>query len=900
MSAVFPPRFFHAPWPTLARWLVRTVLDSSPQEVVVVLKATRTGFLFLIAALGTCGGVGAPIGEAEIEGLEAVSTSDIIAQWTFEGDTTEPSSGTGTVDRGSGLGNEGFVAGNPGRAWTFNNWSQNGLDDTRWIEFALSTAGFEGIGFSFDANRSGTGPRTFELRYSTDGDTFEQLPNTVTSVTNDNWNTYSFNLSGVSALDDQERLALRIYGYGATGTAGTWRFDNVTFSVVSEEPPSDDPDACELDYTPIADIWTGTATGNVTLQGVVTADFRDGLRGFFVQDVAGEGFPEVSDGIFAFTPQGSPGATYPLEPGNLIRFDARTSSFQGARQVGFVENVVLCDESVDVTPVTLTLPLEPEARWAYVGMLTALPQALTVTENFLLGRFGMLSVAEGGRLYHPNNGNVPGTPEEIRQSNIERRLIIDDGSNVQNPDEVPFLEVGGTIRIGDTMQEGVTGVMSYSRPATFDASGSEDFRLHVLDTDAVDFASTNPRPPSPEEVGGNITVSSYNVLNYFVTFDDGRNLARGARNESEFRRQRAKLIAAVKEIDADILGLIEMENEDVVQGDLNVPESERRSAVQDLVDGLNEAYGYQAYAAMPDPENVGSDAIKQAIIYKPGRVTFLAAASDGDPVHNRPPIAGAFRRNEAPFGALSLVVVHHKSKRCSEGWELDPEIQFEGCFDLLRTEQSQAVRAFIADLKVAHYDTDVVLMGDLNAYALENPIQALIITGLENLTLRMSHAERYSYVFDGEAGTLDYALASKTLAERVTGVTVWPINSGEPRVLEYDQVRFGPYDRYHDDSPYRSSDHDPVILGVELAEDDLIAALIGDVKIYRDTAVLTAEQAEGLLAKLENARAALVRGNARAAGGMLRAFTNEVRSLVQEGVLTQARGTLLIEMASEF
>jgi predicted extracellular nuclease len=833
------------------------------------------------------------------EGVATQSTTTIIAQWTFEGDSLEPSTGEGMVDRGSGLGNEGFVTGNPGRAWTFNNWSLSGLDDTRWVEFAVSTEGFEGISFSFDANRSGTGPRTFEIHYSTDGETFTQLPSTLTSVTNDNWNTYSFNLSDTSELDDQERLALRIYGYGATGPTGTWRFDNVTFSSTTDESPvGEEPDVCTLDYTPIADIWTGDATGNVTVQGVVTADFRNGLNGFFIQDVEGEGFPNVSDGIFVFTPSQNLFSSYELVEGDLLRVSASTGAFQGARQLTFVQDIVTCDSDIEVTPVALTLPLEPEGRWPYVGMLTTLPQDLVVTENFLLGRFGMLSVAEGGRLYHPNNGNVEGTPEETRASNIHRRLVIDDGSTQQNPDEVPFLEVGGTIRIGDTMQGGITGVMSYGRPATFDASGPEDFRLHALNTTAVAFEATNPRPLSPEAAGGNITVSSYNVLNYFVTYPSENPLARGARNDDEFRRQRTKLINAIKAIEADILGLIEMENEDVVQAHL--PPEQRRSAVQDLVDGLNEAYGYEAYAVMPDPEEVGTDAIKQAIIYKPGSVTFLAAASDTDPVHNRPPVAGTFRQNEHPFGAVSLVVVHNKSKRCSEGWEADPETQFEGCFNNLRVGQMSALRAFVADLKEAHYDTDVVVMGDMNAYNEEDPITTFVESGMVNLNMMIPDEARYSFVFDGEAGTLDYAFASTTMAEQVTGVTIWHINSDEPRVLEYDQVRFGPYDPYHDDSLYRSSDHDPVILGADLIEDDLLDALIGDVKLYRDTSVLTTEQANGLLAKLENAQAQLERGtpgSRLAARNMLLAFQNEVRSLMGEGVLSEAQGSLLAAMA---
>ncbi|MDQ3396509.1 MAG: ExeM/NucH family extracellular endonuclease, partial [Deinococcota bacterium] len=773
------------------------------------------------------------------------------------------------------------------------------LDERRYVEFAVSTARASGKRFSFDERRSGTGPSTFEIRYSTstDGTTFTPLPDTGTSIPNNTrFRTHSFDFSETSALDNQASLALRIYGYGATGTTGTWRFDNVTFSAATAAPPVDEePEVCEADYTAIADIWRGDATGNVTLQGVVTADFRTGLRGFFVQDIAGEGFqgsPVVSDGIFAFTPSGA-GATATFEPGNLIRFDARVSPFQGAQQVGFVENIVLCDESVSVTPVALELPLEPSERLAYVGMLTTLPQRLTVTENFLLGRFGMMTVAEGGRLYHPNNGNVSGAPEAIRTSNVRRSLVIDDGSTAQNPDITPFLppfseQPDSTIRVGDTMTAGVTGVFSLSRPSTFDASGSIDYRLHVIDTTAPVFSPTNPRPPRPQDVGGNVKVASFNVLNYFTTFEP-RSYARSARNDFEFERQRTKLIEAIKRIDADVVGLIEMENNGDGPG----------SAIHDLARGLNAAYGEDAYAVVPDPGFTGNDAIKQALIYKPAKVTLLAAQSDDSPVHNRPPVAGTFRQNEAPFGAFSAVVVHHKSKRCSTGFESDPETQFEGCFNRLRTQQSLALRDFVADLKERRGDADVLLMGDFNAYNNEDPIQVLVDSGLVNLNLEVENAERYSYVFDGESGTLDYALASASFAEQVSGVTVWHINPDEPRLLEYNSApSFGGEDRYTP-TPYRSSDHDPIVVGLELSIDirQLLGFIANDVRALCQAGALNHGQCTSLSSKLDNARRSLDRGNNRAAANGLNAFANEVQAFLRAGRLTPEQGQPLIAMA---
>jgi len=108
----------------------------------------------------------------------------------------------------------------------------------------------------------------------------------------------------------------------------------------------------------------------------------------------------------------------------------------------------------------------------------------------------------------------------------------------------------------------------------------------------------------------------------------------------------------------------------------------------------------------------------------------------------------------------------------------------------------------------------VLVLGDLNAYTLEDPVRALEAGGFEVLEGRLPAADRYSFVFQGLAGSLDHALASPGLAPQITRVTIWHINADEPPVLDYN-TEFKPDDRYAP-TPYRSSDHDPVIVGLNL------------------------------------------------------------------------------------
>ena len=114
--------------------------------------------------------------------------------------------------------------------------------------------------------------------------------------------------------------------------------------------------------------------------------------------------------------------------------------------------------------------------------------------------------------------------------------------------------------------------------------------------------------------------------------------------------------------------------------------------------------------------------------------------------------------------------------------------------------------------------TDVLIIGDLNAYARETPITTVERAGYTNLKDRFMGAETYSYVFFGQSGYLSHALASSSLTAQVTDLVVWHINADEPRVLDYNEEDKSPeqlVDLYHAD-PYRSSDHDPVLIGLEL------------------------------------------------------------------------------------
>jgi Ca2+-binding RTX toxin-like protein len=125
----------------------------------------------------------------------------------------------------------------------------------------------------------------------------------------------------------------------------------------------------------------------------------------------------------------------------------------------------------------------------------------------------------------------------------------------------------------------------------------------------------------------------------------------------------------------------------------------------------------------------------------------------------------------------------------------------------------------------------VIVIGDLNAYGMEDPILNLSNVGFVDQVARFNGQAGYSYVFDGEAGYLDHALANSSMSAQIIATTHWNINADEPSVIDYN-TEFKPQDLYTD-APYRSSDHDPVVIGLNLTK--TISGTAG-----RDTLVGTA------------------------------------------------------------
>ncbi|GEM_PF-1298978 len=629
----------------------------------------------------------------------------------------------------------------------------------------------------------------------------------------------------------------------------------------------------------------------VSIEGVVVGDFQatdgTGLRGFFVQeeDADADTDPATSEGIYVY----DNGFGVDVMVGDIVRVSGTVVEFpsedkpDALTEIGSVTDVQICtDLTGTATAARLELPLpndqatdlEPLEGMAVdiveAADADAADDALTLVEYFNLDRFGQIRVAAGGRPLQYTLDNAPdiaGYTAHLLEME-QRTLLIDDGRSGQNLDPIFFgrggmpldvtLDPPNLLRGGDTVDV-IHGVMHFD---------FGDYRVQPVSS--PNFVAANPRPTAPPAVAGALRVASFNVLNYFQQLDDGtakcgppENLqeCRGAdegpvdslgRNERD--RQEAKLIPALLALDAHIYGLMELEND---FGSGTTTSAERLAQLMDAANGTTAPQtSCTDYEAIAPETYVGTDVIAVGFVYcaagvEPAPGTTVEVLDDSDlpalglgglaPLFdgnstNRASLAASFR--ELASGAVLTVAVNHFK---SKGGPRDPAVldcdatpedpdcdqgDGAGFWNQRRTDAATALASWLATDPTGAGDADYLILGDLNAYAAEDPIATLEAAGWENLIATRGDAASYSFLFDAQLGYLDYVMANAPLAAQVAGIAEWHINADEPDALDYD-ISFNP-EQWLAEDEFRTSDHDPVIVGLNLTPPASPGDLNGD------------------------------------------------------------------------
>ncbi|MHA7154661.1 ExeM/NucH family extracellular endonuclease [Arthrobacter sp. TMN-50] len=592
---------------------------------------------------------------------------------------------------------------------------------------------------------------------------------------------------------------------------------------------------------PIADIQgTGDASplagDTVTTRGVITASYpTGGIDGYVIQ-TEGTGIEAgaASDGIFIY----SPATVADVAIGDHVEVTGQVGENFGVTQIEVVGGAatVLTEPAEEVKSLITPWPATNADREVLESMLVRPTGDFTVSDNYDLNRYGEIDLAFGTEaLVQPTEIAPPGTEENdaVRADNSARGVTLDDGALVDfvrtTDQALPYLTVENPVRVNgsatftsDVLVDFDFGVWRFQPVTRLTAENAAEIQ-------PVTFAGE--RPGTPTDVGGDIKIASFNVLNYFSTTGDeltgctyyndraGSPItvrsgcdARGAANTDSFERQEAKIVAALTNLDADMVSLEEIENSAAFG-------KERDEALATLTAALNEVEpGVWDFVPSPAGIPVNEDVIRNAFIYKTAAVETVgdSVILDDDVAfaNARKPLAQAFQVAGDDESTKFLAIVNHfKSKGSGSGENAD-QGDGQGASNPDRIEQATALVDFAETMQEEAGTEKVFLTGDFNSYSAEDPMQVFYEAGYINQGVETG---KYSYVFGGQSGSLDHILASPEADATVTGVDIWNINAVESLALEYSRFNYNTVNYYTADQ-YRASDHDPVIVGLDFDE----------------------------------------------------------------------------------
>ncbi|WP_321573704.1 ExeM/NucH family extracellular endonuclease [Nocardioides sp. Kera G14] len=648
------------------------------------------------------------------------------------------------------------------------------------------------------------------------------------------------------------------------------------------DPPTEPPTEPAPTTVTIAQLEGTTDTSPyvgkaVTTSGVITAVYSGtaSLSGFYLQTPGADTTPDSSDAVFVYGSQAvAQLATLGLKAGDSVQLTGKVSEYNGLTELSVntpvADNITALPSLGTVTPLALTSwdQLDTDAeKEAHEGELID-PTALefTVSDNYDVNVSATLGLASGDHaLVTPTevaDAQDAAAVAAVTADNKARAIALDDGSAADfytnttgKNTPLPWLTKENPVRVGSAV--------TFHQPVILDIRKKESSGVVAGDPtqwtlepttpvtgdghEVATFEDTRAQNLAPAAVGGDVRLATFNVLNFFPTTGEefvndlggsctwytdreGNRIAdntctggpspaglgpRGAATAESLARQQAKIVNAINTLGASVVSLEELENS-VHFG------KDRDSAISYLVDALNTAAGSKVWAYAPSPAAADlppvadQDVIRTGFIYKPADVALVGTShvlTGSDAFASaREPLAQGFKRAGAADSDAFLVVVNHFK---SKGSGVDDGTG-QGNSNPDRIAQAHALLDFASAQETALGTDKVFFTGDFNAYSAEDPIQVIEDAGYTELNGTFNHGES-TYSFDGMDGSLDHVFASPAALAWVTGVDVWEINAQESVAFEYSRYNYSVSDLF-DESPFRASDHDPEIVGLDLPE----------------------------------------------------------------------------------
>ncbi|GAB3195182.1 ExeM/NucH family extracellular endonuclease [Nocardioides hungaricus] len=618
-------------------------------------------------------------------------------------------------------------------------------------------------------------------------------------------------------------------------------------------PEDPDPEPVEVSIAEVQ--GTGDASplagDPVITEGVVTATYPSGgFDGFYLQTGGTGGSdptPGASDAVFVY---GGGGAGR-VAIGDSVRVTGKVTEYQGLTEIALDRVEPLATPLAPVQPETTSVPPAAE-REAHEGELFAPAGDFTVADTYSINQYAQIGLAAGDRLLvQPTevaDAQDAAAIAAVKADNADRGVVLDDGASINflpfgggaNQDiPLPWLSPANPIRVGAAVDFTGPVVLDYRNDLwkfqpTSQVTGDG--------AEVATFENTRPQNAAPADVGGDIRLATFNVLNYFnttgadydavnpgacsyyvdrdddpVTVDDcGSGGPRGAAEDEDLQRQQAKIVTAINRLGAGIVSLEEIENS-VALGEPN-----RDDALAELVDALNADAGAGTWAFVPSPDPADlppvaeQDVIRTAFIYRPAEVEPVGGSVvlTGSPAFGnaREPLAQAFKGAGLPDSeAFAVVVNHFKSKGSGT-----PDPDGQGNANADRVAQAQALWPFAEEFAASRGTDRIFLAGDFNSYSQEDPMQVLYGQGYTKLESTSDPGEP-TYLFGGLSGSLDHILANDAARAMVTGVDVWQINAGESVAFEYSRDNYNATG-FYEPNQFRASDHNPGVVGLDLPD----------------------------------------------------------------------------------
>ncbi|MEZ8692750.1 ExeM/NucH family extracellular endonuclease [Vibrio splendidus] len=640
----------------------------------------------------------------------------------------------------------------------------------------------------------------------------------------------------------------------------------VNGSVDPDPDPDPSPDTLisELQGDSWASPYTDPANGKFisdetfTVEGVITAIQSEALDGdvavgFYMQDETPDSDPKTSDGIFVV------GDITGLSVGDKVQVNGPVEENFGWTQIP--ATTIKAVGTGSVTAVNLD-QVASDSEFDFTlerheGMLVNITSAvdMRVSRSYSMDegpqRYNLV-LSQGKESVHPNQANFPGTDEAAKAAdcNDDARLVVESfakdtvGAPAWYSDfaKTDIDQNGSTedfIRVGDRASN-LQGVLGYSY---------SDYRFYVTEDANNDtfIARGNNRDLAPKVDAGDVRIATFNVQEFFNSLQGGGesndflafDATPGAQDSTQFDHQTAKLVAALTALDADIVGLMEIENNGF----------EESSAISYLVTQLNadlpEAKQYNI-ASSEGLTTVGELATANFVIFRPSTVGLDSLqvipmpkqeAENGEFTTQHAAVVPVFSFKDRE--EKLVVAVNHFADK--------DQICLEDTSDDDRQGGCENLRVSAADYlgqKLAKMEGEKVILGSLNAFNNEDAITVLtdrsgapenyeiktaektfigeeslheegvIVAdsyGFENV-MQIVDPNSYNVVQGDENGSLDYILTSAGLKSKVIGATHWNINASESQTLD-SRHELG---QAYSDS-FRAAGHDPVVLSIAFA-----------------------------------------------------------------------------------